>query len=470
MKNTLINKVSNISYFVSNTKRDILPTIAHLRNIVNYGEKPLSLKELVELRENFFNFYSGTIDDCIDTLTSLDGFKEFIGSQNYAIITNDLYNLKMLLDTGQVWVHKMMIAQTQDLLRKRGIEANSPTIESYLQDFSQHVSKDILTITYLLGAGDKVNDEAVRSLFDLIQHTNFEVEEATQKQGYKLLELLHKAGKSANEAVMELDEKGLPTGYFIRKRNYGRFQRDYKQFLESLRKDLGITEKVDLDTASPEIRQLYNKRRNEWLSEHCERKYTKDYYDLFNNLSPITADARELIQVKIRRILEGAKDANGFTDLTKLTKADKDRLDDLRLQKKQLASIYDINGNLKTGEDYIIASELTALNKKMHEGLVMKVNRKKFDKILAEKKASLSEADFKLWCKYNTHEEYTQEFYDKLAELEDPKFNKKEDEILYNTLKEQKSAILKSFRNDSSHEIETLVPGSVQHALDNIDR
>lgn len=470
LKNTLINKVANIAYFVSNTKRDILPTITHLRDIANYGAKPLSLKELVELRENFFNFYNGTIDDCINTLTSLDGFKEFIGIQNYNQIINDLYNIKMLLDQGSVWTHQMMIAQAKQLLLDRGIEANSPTIESYLHDFSDHVGKDILSITYLLGAGDKVNDEAIRSLFDLIQHTNFEIEETTQTQGNKLLELLHKAGRKANEAVMELDEKGLPTGYFIRRRNYGRFNRDYQQFLSDLRKELGITEKADFDTASPEIRQQYNKRKNEWLSEHCERKYTKEYYDLFNNLSPLAADARELIQVKIRRILEAAKDKDGFTDLTKLNKADRDRLDALRLEKKQLASIYDINGNLKTGEDYKIAVELSELNKKMHEGLIMKTDKTKFAKILAEKKATLSEADFKLWCKYNTREEYTQEFYDKLDELEKPVFRDKKDEQLYNQLNEQKQAILRSFRSDNTREIETLVPGSTQQALDKIDR
>lgn len=45
----------------------------------------------------------------------------------------------------------------------------------------------------------------------------------------------------------------------------------------------------DLRSVNPTIRTEYNKRKNKWLSEHCERKYTPEYYELFNNLSPLAA-------------------------------------------------------------------------------------------------------------------------------------------------------------------------------------
>ena len=42
--------------------------------------------------------------------------------------------------------------------------------------------------------------------------------------------------------------------------------------------------------------------RNEWLSAHCERKFTKEYYELFSNLSACTYKARAEIQMSIREI------------------------------------------------------------------------------------------------------------------------------------------------------------------------
>lgn len=63
----------------------------------------------------------------------------------------------------------------------------------------------------------------------------------------------------------------------------------------------------DLRSVNPTIRTEYNKRKNKWLSEHCERKYTPEYYELFNNLSPLAADARELVQIKIHKLLDTVK-------------------------------------------------------------------------------------------------------------------------------------------------------------------
>ena len=78
----------------------------------------------------------------------------------------------------------------------------------------------------------------------------------------------------------------------------------------------------------------YNKRKNKWLSEHCERKYTPEYYELFNNLSPLAADARELVQIKIHKLLDTVKDANGFYDTSKLSEENQSKLKDLYLEKK----------------------------------------------------------------------------------------------------------------------------------------
>ena len=225
----------------------------------------------------------------------------------------------------------------------------------------------------------------------------------------------------------------------------------------------------DLRSVNPTIRTEYNKRKNKWLSEHCERKYTPEYYELFNNLSPLAADARELVQIKIHKLLDTVKDVNGFYDTSKLSEENQSKLKDLYLEKKQLASIYGIDGKLKQGEEYEIAVELAALNDKLSKGMVLKSNKALFDKIKAEKKANLSEAQYQRWLQYNSRDEYTQEFYDDLSKVERSEINNESDKKLYEQLQERKRAILKQFRDDKTHEIEKLIPGVAQAELDKID-
>lgn len=122
----------------------------------------------------------------------------------------------------------------------------------------------------------------------------------------------------------------------VRRRNYGKFNNEYKQFLKELRGRLGIVDVEDFRTIDPAIRSEYNKSKNEWLSLHCERKYKPEYYELFNNLSPLAADARELVQIKIHKLLDTVKDKNGYYDTSKLSPSNQKKLSSLYLEKSNL--------------------------------------------------------------------------------------------------------------------------------------
>ena len=63
--------------------------------------------------------------------------------------------------------------------------------------------------------------------------------------------------------------------------------------------------------------------------------------------------------------------------------------------------------------------------------MVLKSNKALFDKIKAEKKANLSEAQYQRWLLYNSRDEYTQEFYDDLAKVERSEINNESDKKLY---------------------------------------
>lgn len=469
LENKTIDRVTSIFHFINNTKQDAISTVKKIRDIANGKSDKLPLKQLLDLKQDFFSFYCPMIDDCVSTLTSVEEYRNLIGATTYDKMLSDAKNIQTLLNTGANNVDNWIVEQSADELRKVGISVNSPTIESYLQDNKDKVSKDILTITAWIGAGDKISDEAIRALFHITQQAEYEIDRATYSVSNKLLDLLNKVGTYNQRKLVELDENGKPTGYMVRRRNYGKFNNEYKQFLKELRDRLGIVDVEDFRTIDPAIRSEYNKSKNEWLSLHCERKYKPEYYELFNNLSPLAADARELVQIKIHKLLDTVKDKNGYYDTSKLSPSNQKKLSSLYLEKKQLASIYDIHGVLKTGEEYDIALELSNLNEKLSKGMMLKSNKELFDRVKAEKKASLSEAEYQRWLKYNSRDEYTQEFYDDLAKIEKSEITNPKDAELYEELQNRKRAILRQFRDDKTHEIESLIPNAAQNELDKID-
>ena len=68
----------------------------------------------------------------------------------------------------------------------------------------------------LLGAGASISS-GIQSANDCIWDWKF---------------LIYQSLSGNQKKLVELDENGLPTGYLVRKRNYGRFNNDYKQFLK----------------------------------------------------------------------------------------------------------------------------------------------------------------------------------------------------------------------------------------------
>ena len=122
---------------------------------------------------------------------------------------------------------------------------------------------------------------------------------------------------------------------------------------------------------------LLNKRLNKWLSEHCERKYTNEFYDLMNSLSPEAASAREMIMSKIRTLSNKYRDNNGVIHYESMTDEEWNTLQQYELDKKELASIYDIYGNEKPegSVERRIADELTELNNKLSKNLNKNYNQ-----------------------------------------------------------------------------------------------
>jgi hypothetical protein len=74
------------------------------------------------------------------------------------------------------------------------------------------------------------------------------------------------------------------------------------------------------------VRKQFNAEKNAWLEDHCERRFTAEYYNLFNSLSDETIAARDAIQFKIYTLLDKVRDKHGNVNLEKLSDAEWDQL------------------------------------------------------------------------------------------------------------------------------------------------
>jgi hypothetical protein len=99
-----------------------------------------------------------------------------------------------------------------------------------------------------------------------------------------------------------------------------------------------------------------------------------------NSLSPEAASAREMIMSKIRTLSNKYRDNNGVIHYESMTDEEWSTLQQYELDKKELASIYDIYGNEKPegSVERRIADELTELNNKLSKNLNKNYNQQKF--------------------------------------------------------------------------------------------
>lgn len=129
--------------------------------------------------------------------------------------------------------------------------------------------------------------------------------------------------------------------------------------------------------------------RNNWLGKHCHRRFKAEYYNKFAQLSNVTKQRRDEIQSAINVIRSSVLSADGtYYDYNALTDEQWEDLKKLYMQRRQLACVYDVSGELKQGDDLLVAQEVSALNKSLYDGNKAKRNEERWrasrDKIIAE--------------------------------------------------------------------------------------
>ena len=272
-----------------------------------------------------------------------------------------------------------------------------------------------------LGMASRSRSSIINIVEKMMSDIEFEKNREMLKEGNELIRLYNKVRPAGSQIdfrnfqklFMEMDGEdgtsGKFTGYFVRDRNYGKFYKDKDAFETTLRDKYAkkglkwryneYNDSYDLifpeedHTANNSVYNQYYDELDEWLDKHCERRYILDYYKKKRRfLSPAALQAQQLIQHQIDILSQKGMTEDGFVDGSKLTPTERQRLADLRKEKRELACPYIFSSlsdgtvtlKEKQGEDAEIAKQITNWNRYIAEHVKYKPNDEKFNAALSK--------------------------------------------------------------------------------------
>lgn len=278
--------------------------------------------------------------------------------------------------------------------------------ERFLENFDDQLIigklfEDINMLQPYIGLASRSRSTVIRVARNMILSANAEIRHATLKDTAKIIKLyfaalpeMRKLGlKEIQSVFQEMDEKGLPTGYFVRKLNYGRFYNDMNAHRdeqinianEALKAALGqnapqITYDVhkqpvlppDDDPIVKDILTKYADELDDWLCKNSNRMFKPEYYRMRRRmLSPNTRQVMQELQSRINAIMSKAPivkitlpngDTADIQATWELSPEDQQNLVQLRMEYQQLGNHYYSDGTKKTGDELEIAEEISAFN------------------------------------------------------------------------------------------------------------
>lgn len=227
---------------------------------------------------------------------------------------------------------------------------------------------DISSVWSMIGSMDSSTNEGIRILAKMLEEANNTAHSKTLRVAGDLVQAVKKLKRG--ESVKDIYEtyKGKTTGYAVRRVNMGHFLDDYDKFMESLNKKYGLDPENRRTPDDDSIRADWNKERNKWLAEHCERKYTPEYYEAWSEVPEIAKTALDSINNRIRNLLVEADaiDEHGYRRFDKLTDDQWKEYNRLVIERKFLYSETDIFGRKKDDEELKIVHSLVQLRNKLN--------------------------------------------------------------------------------------------------------
>ena len=166
-----IEDIKVIMDFTDELKDDIRTVAREVIDAYNNRTNALSDERLVSLNKNYFGFYCKYANEVYNSLVDLSSYSDIIGTKEYDKLMSDLSICKSILDACSDHVKRMQVQNAREIMLNNGIQVGSPTIYNYLAENTKETNNDISSLTRWFGAGDKINDEAIKTLFNILQNT-----------------------------------------------------------------------------------------------------------------------------------------------------------------------------------------------------------------------------------------------------------------------------------------------------------
>ena len=391
----------------------------------------LTPEQLYDIYRNGIGFYEKTLLPLLPGDTDLNYGRETIQK------INDLK--ASVAQAKELWAQAMQIVGRRII---DGAIQDQDGIPQDVKDDMKQVAYDWLTTNsyygdisvfqeYTANFGQMENP-IIRIAFNLIQRA----ETATNETIHPIAAALTKAYRKADftpkrwfksnwqKALMEVDKDGIPTGNFVRDINYGQYDKDLAEFVDTLNSDweddfgfhyvrdeYGYIVRSDTGERADEQEWVGDKMPNwylyqleieRWKADHANKMYTFDYYKeriskpyrgfedpaLISStnkldghgLSPKTLAAYTRIQSNINLYLNACSDEEtGMAHPEELDPQDKLKLDEWYDALDNLSNPYNADGTIKDEENRIIAFELRAWQRWIGERTETRIDQQKFD-------------------------------------------------------------------------------------------
>ena len=446
----LIDKLQHID-----AREGVLEFVDHVQTTlaasVNWLRQPnldINSRQLMQLKHDYLDFYYPMIKSVQYILNNTDEFKSIKDynrfSDNVNLILGNLQYVQNRFDF-------LLKNNTREFLKDYAEKSGSPYVDEMIQ-WLEDPKNDISWLSYYIGTAANASNEVLRIMENIIRNTSNKTKRNTFTIGTELVDKLKKAKEEFGNDVMEMfrekDRNGLPTGMFTRDLNYGQMKQDETTKINKVVEKLGLSRDEDGNIEFPDYatKQKFNKEMNKWYAENAERRYTSEYYELKNNLSEQTQSALDEIQKELNYLM-GRYTIDDIFFSTLLSDEEHQRLISLLKEKESLSSLYYFDGTKKAGTDLQIAEELQTFRKKLQGKVKYKPNYAKFNKAISYviSKYGVNSKEYDQWVKFNAEEVFSDEFYERLANLE--RSTQTEE---YNNLVQRRKDLLKLYRLPNS--------------------
>lgn len=451
--NKLITQLANtevlegIVEFVDHVKLSINDSI----DFLNRPIEEVNAKQIRQLSEDFIGFYKPLIQSIQELVDTTDIFNDI---PDVALFKRDLTELgSQLITVDNRFNNLLKNKGSQELIKYLESKGTPQEYIDRMLVWLDSPTNDSSLLSVWFGMSSESDNMIISSIANMLNNVMNTTDRQTFEKGIELVKILNEAkqqhGNDVQKLLCEVLDNGEYSGYLIRDKNYGQFYSNQRQHLDKLATKLGIhKDDSGLYIITDDKSDAWFKGLNDFHAENSNRKYTNEYYELRNKmLSKMTKDKLSEIQDSINQILESiTQDGIIYDNL--LNPEMYQRLLDLQRSKKLLSISYNLDGSPKTGDDAIIAKELQDFNEEVKIGneFVPDWARFRKDEAAVIEKYGENSAQHLLWRKRNMRTRNTQEFYDRIRDIQLDRANAKDDKV-YQELVDKRRQLLSVYKN-----------------------